>query len=190
LRQRLGAKGEKLILFVGRLVSEKGLKDLVHVMRRLQAKGQKARAVFAGDGPMAKALRRRLPQAQMLGFVTGLPLSQLYASCDLFLFPSRTETFGNVVLEAMASGLPVVGYNAGGVGDILGQSRAGVACDPGDREGLAQACLALLKSPGRARRLAGQGLRESAKRSWGAINGALIQDYRDLALAKPALART
>ncbi len=186
LRQRLSAKGEKLILFVGRLVSEKGLKDLVAVVRRLQAKGQKVRPVFAGDGPMARALRRRLPQAQLLGFVTGLPLSQLYASCDLFLFPSRTETFGNVILEAMASGLPVVAYNAGGVGDILSQSQAGLACEPGDREGLAQACLSLLKSPGRSRLMAGRGLREAAKRSWGAINGALIQDYRDLAQARVA----
>jgi glycosyltransferase involved in cell wall biosynthesis len=181
LRQRLCAKGEKLILFVGRLVSEKGLKDLVAVMRRLQAKGQKVRAVFAGDGPMAKALRRRLPQAQLLGFVTGLPLSQLYASCDLFLFPSRTETFGNVVLEAMASGLPVVAYRSGGVGDILSRSRAGIACQSGDQEGLVQACLSLLQSPSRARQLAGLGLSEAAKRSWGAINGALIEDYRQLA---------
>jgi glycosyltransferase involved in cell wall biosynthesis len=186
LRQRLGAKGEKLILFVGRLVSEKGLKDLVQVVRRLQAKGQKVRAVFAGDGPMARALRRRLPQAQMLGFVTGRPLAQLYASCDLFLFPSRTETFGNVVLEAMASGLPVVAYQAGGGGDILRESGAGLACAPGDKEGLVWACAELLANPGRAHQLARLGLQAAAKRSWVAINGALIQDYRELSLPRAA----
>jgi glycosyltransferase involved in cell wall biosynthesis len=121
-----------------------------------------------------------------LGFVTGRPLAQLYASCDLFLFPSRTETFGNVVLEAMASGLPVVAYQAGGVGDILRESGAGLACAPGDKEGLVWACAELLANPGRAHQLARLGLQAAAKRSWVAINGALIQDYRELSLPRAA----
>src|SRR5690606_3184026 len=90
--------------------------------------------LLAGGGPMFSKLKRtcRNPSVRFLGFRQGEELSELYGSAALFVFPSATETFGNVVLEAMASGLPVIGASAGGVGGIVRHEETGWLCAPGD----------------------------------------------------------
>lgn len=99
------------LVHVGRLAAEKNLDLLVRAYERLKQKDPDVRLLMVGDGPEKGAIRARVPEAIFAGMQTGEALSRHYASADLFVFPSKTETFGNVTLEAMASGLPIVAFN-------------------------------------------------------------------------------
>jgi glycosyltransferase involved in cell wall biosynthesis len=111
-----------VLLSVGRVSAEKGVEDFL----KLDAPGTK---VVVGDGPARAELRRRFPRAVFLGYRKGEELAACYAAADLFVFPSRTDTFGLVVIEALACGLPVTGYAATGPIDIVTDDRCG-ALDP------------------------------------------------------------
>lgn len=103
--------GTPVVLHVGRLAAEKNLAALTDAFIAIRQRQPRARLVLVGDGPERKALRSRLPDAIFAGTRRGEDLAVHYASGDLFLFPSMTETFGNVTLEAMASGLPLAAYD-------------------------------------------------------------------------------
>lgn len=112
LRRQWGVEeGGLAVIFVGRLAPEKNLTLAVNAFRALQARRPDARFVLVGDGPEARELRRLNPDFVFCGMRTGEDLAEHYASGDLFLFPSTSETYGNVVLEAMASGLPVLAFD-------------------------------------------------------------------------------
>jgi glycosyltransferase involved in cell wall biosynthesis len=112
LRDQWGVDGETLaVIYVGRLAAEKNLALAVEAFRALQAQRPKARFVLVGDGPQAGELRRLNPDFVFCGMRTGEDLAAHYASADLFLFPSTSETYGNVVIEGMASGLAVLAYD-------------------------------------------------------------------------------
>lgn len=112
LRQSWGvAPGGRAVLVVGRLAAEKNLELAVSAFAAMRAIDPSLRLVLVGDGPQRESLRRRCPDAVLAGTRTGEDLARHYASADLFLFPSLTETFGNVTLEAMASGLAVVAFD-------------------------------------------------------------------------------
>jgi glycosyltransferase involved in cell wall biosynthesis len=112
LRARWGATdGELVVLHVGRLAAEKNIPVAIDAFRAIQRVGAGARLVIVGDGPVRRELERGAPEAVFCGMRTGEDLATHYASADVFLFPSETETFGNVTLEAMASGLAVVAYD-------------------------------------------------------------------------------
>jgi glycosyltransferase involved in cell wall biosynthesis len=102
---------DPVALYVGRLAAEKNLNLAVDVFLAMRAVNPRAHLVLVGDGPLAASLRVRLPEAVFCGMRTGENLAAHYASADIFLFPSLTETFGNVTLEAMASGLAVVAFD-------------------------------------------------------------------------------
>lgn len=127
-------------LFVGRIALEKNLEALLD----LDLPGS---TVLVGDGPQAKELRRRYPKAHFLGARTGEDLARLYAAADVFVFPSRTDTFGLVLLEALAAGVPVAAYPVPGPLDVLADSGAG-ALD----EDLEQAVQRALRIPAQAAR--------------------------------------
>lgn len=111
LRRVLGIRDDELaVLSVGRLAPEKGVALAIEATRAIRAV-RPARLVVVGDGPLRRTLSDSNPDARFLGHRGGDDLARHYASADLFLFPSRTETFGNVVLEAMASGLPVIAFS-------------------------------------------------------------------------------
>lgn len=111
LRQRWGVQpGDPVLLYVGRLAPEKNLSLLIKAYQAMAQQQARLRLVVVGDGPSADELRRRCPSAIMLGMQSGLELAAIYASADMFLFPSVTETFGNVTPEALASGLAFVAY--------------------------------------------------------------------------------
>lgn len=120
-----------VVLYVGRLAAEKNLDLLVRSFRAVQAQNAAARLVVVGDGPMRPALQAQLPQAHFAGQRRGADLAAHYASADLFLFPSLTETFGNVVPEAMASGLAVVAFDCAAAAQLIEPGLSGelVACD-------------------------------------------------------------
>jgi glycosyltransferase involved in cell wall biosynthesis len=183
-RQRLGAGDDTVVvIYVGRLAPEKGLDIALEAMTTAarQAPGRFLFA-FAGDGPHAVACRARAPRGSVfLGRVEGETLSAFYASANLFVFPSTTDTFGNVLLEAMASRLPVVAADVPPTRELLGNGRHGVLVPPGSPPALAQALLALAADPERRERLAARGLEEASQCSWDAIFDALIADYLDAA---------
>lgn len=112
LRREWGVTADTpVVLHVGRLAAEKNLPALIAAFIAIRQRQRHARLVLVGDGQEAKVLRSRVPDAIFSGLRRGEDLATHYASGDLFLFPSLTETFGNVTLEAMASGLPVVAYD-------------------------------------------------------------------------------
>ncbi|MDD2676891.1 MAG: glycosyltransferase [Methylacidiphilaceae bacterium] len=144
--KRRGATGP-VLLYVGRISKEKELGFLPAVSETLRSRGLKFTLAFVGEGPYRRELTRLLPDALFAGILTGKELSEAYASADLFIFPSTTDTFGNAVLEAMASGLPVVVSDAGGPPELLGQFGIGRVCRAGFREEWAAAISLLLTCP-------------------------------------------
>ncbi len=185
-RERLGADERTVIVaYVGRLAAEKGLDVALAAMHMLQAdSGPHAapRIVFglAGDGPYASYCRRTAPPAPSVHFVGRLTQSALYdfyASADLFIFPSTTDTFGNVLLEAMASGLPVIGADVGPTRELLAAG-GGVTFPPGDAKSLASTIRRLAADPGLRRSLAERGQAFAATCSWDHIFDELVTDYR------------
>jgi len=180
LRKKLGIGKLPLLLFVGRLVAEKDLADLVQAAHGLRSKGHRFHLAFAGDGPYRATLEKELPHDHFFGFIQGEKLSELYASSDLFVFPSTTETFGNVVLEAFASGLPVVGVRKGGVADIVRPKRNGLLARPNDPSDFARHIKALLDHPSMMKKLRKGALATALQYDWPTINGLLISHYEFL----------
>lgn len=112
LRQQWGAEpNDPVLLYVGRLAAEKNLELAVHAFEAVRRRCPRVRLVLVGDGPLGVKLRAQYPQVIFCGMRTGQELATHYASADIFLFPSLTETFGNVTLEAMASGLAIVAFD-------------------------------------------------------------------------------
>jgi glycosyltransferase involved in cell wall biosynthesis len=178
LRARIGASDRPVLLFVGRLVREKNLVTLAEAAAALAQRGQRFKLVLVGDGPMAPELRRALPDAHFAGFQEGEALARWYASADLFVFPSSTETFGNVILEAFASGLPVVAVNQGGARDLVDPGVNGVLADAASPADLAAAIHTLLERPSQITRLGCQAVQTAARYQWPAVNRRLLDGYR------------
>jgi phosphatidylinositol alpha 1,6-mannosyltransferase len=179
-RARWAGAGESLVLYVGRLVADKDLRVLARALELARGEGARLRCVFAGDGPLRKELQQRLPQDHFPGFVRGLALAQLYASADLFAFPSPNETFGNVVLEAMASGLPVLAVDAGGPSDLVQHGHNGWLCPPGDAQAFSKALERLSNDRGLRQGLAAAGLGRAGGFHWRAVHGRLLDSYGQL----------
>lgn len=128
--KKRGALG-KVILYVGRISKEKELEFLARVAESISPEAGLT-FVFVGEGPFLGELKKKIPQGIFTGVLHGLDLSKAYASADLFVFPSTTDTYGNVVVEAMASGLPVVVSNQGGPGELLRDEQDGEVAATGD----------------------------------------------------------
>lgn len=120
-----------VVLHVGRLAAEKNLPALAAAFITISKRQPRARMVLVGEGPEERMLRSRLPEAIFAGTRRGEELASHYASADLFLFPSLTETFGNVTLEAMASGLPLVAYDYAAAGQYVRHGKNGLLADYG-----------------------------------------------------------
>lgn len=108
-----------VLLSVGRLAAEKNLDLIVTTYKSLVQSGRNVKLVFAGDGPYRTALQAQCPDALFMGMCNHAQLAQIYASSDLFLFPSLTETFGNVTLESLASGTPVLAYDCAAATELV-----------------------------------------------------------------------
>jgi glycosyltransferase involved in cell wall biosynthesis len=135
----MDAEGRVLILHVGRLAVEKDVATLVETFRLVRDRlGDRARFCVAGDGPRAAEVREALPFARHLGFLDRATVADLYADADVFVFPSPTETCGLVALEALASGVPVVGADAGGIPESLRDGLTGFLVPPGDAAAFAE----------------------------------------------------
>jgi len=127
LRQAWGVgDNDPVVIYVGRIAPEKNLDLAVHAFRKLQARVPTARYVWVGDGPARADLAAKNPDFIFAGTQLGADLARHYASADIFLFPSLTETFGNVTLEAMASGLAVVAFDQGAAHEHIANGIGGM----------------------------------------------------------------
>jgi glycosyltransferase involved in cell wall biosynthesis len=147
-----------VVLYVGRIAPEKNLELAVAAFRSLQQRVPTARYVWVGDGPVRAALQAKHPDFIFAGTLRGEELATYYASADLFVFPSLSETFGNVVLEAMAAGLPVVAYADGAAREHIGNGSNGIRVAVGNETSFIERSAALatdlprLRDMGRAAR--------------------------------------
>src|SRR5699024_4539877 len=128
---------DKVVSFVSRLVREKNLQNYVDTIKRLKQNDTRIKAMIVGDGPAKKQLEHMLSDAHFTGCVTSIGVRRAYASSDIFLFPSATETFGNVTLEAMSSGLPCVVADATGSRSLVESGVNGYLAAPRDTKAFA-----------------------------------------------------
>lgn len=148
LRQTWGADAERpVVIFVGRLAPEKNLATLIKTIRAMLEAQPNLLPVIVGDGPKASTLRQAIPEAVMPGFQSGEALAAHYASADMMLFPSLTETFGNVTVEALACGVPVVAYNYAAAAKLVAHQRSGLLAEPGDEDAFVAAALEWIGHP-------------------------------------------
>jgi glycosyltransferase involved in cell wall biosynthesis len=182
-RTRFGiGPDDLLVTYIGRLAREKDLARLLEAWKRLEPVRGRAQLVLVGQGPLEEELRRRPVRGVHLGgLLSGRALSEAYASADLFVFPSATETFGNSLLEAMASGLPSLAVRAGGVMEYARHGVNAWLAPPQDTAALTAGLQQLLQDPEQRRRLALGGLATARERGWDAIYDELIEDYRRVA---------
>jgi phosphatidylinositol alpha 1,6-mannosyltransferase len=174
------AADKKLLLFAGRLVWEKDLRTLAAMHARLTRERNDVVLALAGDGPVRKELEDLMPGAVFLGQLNGQDLSHAYASSDLFVFPSTTETFGNVIIEAMASGTVPVCAREGGAAGVVQHGVTGLLATPRDPDDLCAAATYLLDNPARREAMALQGLEFARRQSWHNIFQRMIESYREV----------
>jgi phosphatidylinositol alpha 1,6-mannosyltransferase len=179
VRARMGADDDTpVLLLVSRLVKEKNLADLVRADALLRQAGHRYRLVLVGDGPMRRELEKALPDACFAGHQSGEALARWYASGDVFVFPSTTETFGNVILEAQASGLPAVVVDRGGPPDLVREGETGLIARANDPADFAARVGTLLADPEARRRMGCHAREAAAAHDWSSINGRLLDSYR------------
>ena len=196
LRRSLGlADDDVAIVFLGRLVMEKGLDVFAETIVQLRARGVPHKVLVIGDGPARGWFEEHLPGGIFAGFKTGEALGQALASGDVFFNPSVTETFGNVTLEAMASGLPVVAAGATGSASLVADGVTGQLVAPSgslaaDAEAFAAALAPYCTDPALRRAHGQTGETRACEYSWEAINQVVADTYLRLVTARrAALAR-
>lgn len=175
---------EKVITFVSRLVWEKDLQTFVDVIKRVKSGGNKACAMVVGDGPARKELEDMLPDAHFTGYLKGDDLPRAYASSDIFLFPSDTETFGNVTLEAMSCGLPCVVADATGSKSLIEAGVNGFLAPPRDTEVFSGHVARLVKDDELRVRMGKTARQKALPYAWERVNARLLENYRE-ALQEP-----
>ncbi len=187
LRDESLLAGEINVLYAGRMTKEKGVELLADAFETAHARDPRLHLVLAGGGPEEGALRERLGEhATFLGWQYGADLARVYASADVFLFASRTDTFGQVVLEAQASGLPVVAVAEGGPTSLIEDGETGLLV-PAAAQSLAEAVHQVVDGPLLAERLRRAALQSVRTRTWEAALGRLADGYHR-ALARDRLA--
>jgi len=174
------------MLYAGRLTVEKGVDLLADSFLAARRADPRLHLVLAGGGPEEERLRDRLGDAAtFLGWLSGEELAVTYASADLMLFCSQTDTFGQVLLESQASGLPVVAVGVGGPAELIDSGRSGVLCPP-DAEAIGEVVARLAASPAEREELARGGLAAVRDRTWDAALGRLADGWRRALAARSA----
>ncbi len=189
------AENKVILLYVGRVSWEKNLRLLVQAYRRMNS--QQCHFVIVGEGPASVEMQQELMglPVTFTGYLTGEALATAYASADVFAFPSRTETFGQVVLEAMASGLPVVGLVAEGVCDLVDNEKTGLLIDDRRLQGAEQVAEyrkqleCLVQDRQKRLEMSYAALMEAQRRSWYEAMECLVRGYQEvIEAAQPLVA--
>ncbi|MEX0599355.1 MAG: glycosyltransferase, partial [Rhodothermales bacterium] len=188
-RSRHGfAPDDVVVSYVGRLVREKGLDVAASVIERLHRDGSNVRSLIVGDGPLRESLRKRLTETIFTGHLDGDALSTAYASSDIFLFPSDSEAFGNVIVEAMASGLPVVCAAGTGAGSHVADGRTGLVAPPRDADAFYDRTRRLVRDRALRETMGRRARAAAASYDWSQTLQN-ISNYYDEAIATMALRR-
>jgi glycosyltransferase involved in cell wall biosynthesis len=178
------ADGDVAIGFLGRLVMEKGLDAFADTMAELRRRGVKHKVLVVGDGPARGWFEERLPDAAFTGFQHGADLGRAVAAMDVLFNPSVTETFGNVTLEAMACGVPVVAARATGSSCLVADGVNGALVPPGSPAAYADALAAYIADPALRARNGRAGEERSRNYTWDAINQTVADTYLRLIEAR------
>ena len=189
LRRALGVEDKTVFLYVGRVAYEKDLDILCEGYKNIKEKyGNRIALIITGEGPYLDKCRAVFPSGTIFtGFKRGAELSELYASADIFVCPSSTETFGNVILEAMASGLPVIGADSGGLKEIITHNRNGLKFKARHAGELADCMTELFEKAGLRNYVKENGISFSRNRSWNRIIGGLIGIYEEVCREKAVI---
>ncbi|MGI9141490.1 MAG: glycosyltransferase family 4 protein [Gemmatimonadaceae bacterium] len=183
MRLRFGAGPDTIVVaYIGRIAAEKGLAVAAAAMQRL-TDDRRIRFVVVGEGPYEKRLRALSPEGTLFtGRLSGDALAEAYASADLFVFPSTTDTFGQVLVEAMASGLPIVAADAGPTREVVGDA-AGTVVPPGDDARFAAELRRLSADAPTRALMAAAANKAASERSWTSVFDDLVRDYNTIAVA-------
>jgi glycosyltransferase involved in cell wall biosynthesis len=176
-RRQFGPDDKPIVLFVSRLVWEKDLRVLADAYKLLSAQRGDFRMVIVGDGHARAEFETMMPGAHFLGYQSGLTLAESFASADIFMFPSTTETFGLVTLEAMASGLAPVAAQMGGAQEIIEEGCSGLFAVPLSGKDLATKVRWLLDHPSRRVSIAAQAHRRAQMYRWESVLAQLFESY-------------
>jgi glycosyltransferase involved in cell wall biosynthesis len=165
--RKFGEKnGAVHLLYVGRISKEKDLDVLAQAYRQLRDEGLPIQLYLVGDGPYLEKLNEALPEAVFTGYLRGKELATAYASADVFVFPSTTDTFGNVVIEAQASGIPVIVSDTGGPKELIKANVNGVITKSHDVEDLTRAIRDLVNDKGKRDQMSLHARQAVVDRSW------------------------
>lgn len=166
-----GLSNEKKVIYVGRVAKEKDLDVLPEVWKKVQAEIPSAVLVIVGDGPYMSELKSQLKNYHVVftGFMKGEPLYSAFASSDVFVFPSTTDTFGNVVIEALASGCPAIVSDIGGPKDIVRHGVTGYVTEGKNPESIADALIEILTDDGKRKKMSAAARSYAETQSWETI---------------------
>lgn len=180
LRASWGAgPADPVVIHVGRLAAEKNYPLLFRAFDAIKAAEPRARLVLVGDGPLLAACQRRRPDALFTGFYTGANLARHYASGDIYLHTSVTETFGNVVTEALGSGLAVAAFDYAAAHEFIRTGENGLAAPVGDEAAFVTNAVRLAREPELRQRLAARGAATARALSWDAIVDRFLADLQE-----------
>ncbi len=181
-RRNLGIEDDEVVvLFVSRLVWEKCLDVLSGTLHQLRDRGVRHRAIVIGSGPAREELQAMAPpDVIFMGHMEGDDLTTAYASSDVFLFPSATETFGNVTLEAMASGLPVVGADAPGTASLVLDQSTGYLCPPADEHAFSVALEKLIVDESLRGGMSQAAIEEAQRYDWDKVLSKMVTYYDEV----------
>jgi glycosyltransferase involved in cell wall biosynthesis len=186
LRQSWGVEGEgPVCLYVGRVAAEKNLALVEKTFAAIQVWHPKAKMVWVGDGPSARQLAVDHPDHHFAGMKTGVELAAHYASADLFIFPSLTETYGNVVAEAMASGLPVIAFRSAAAAELIVSQKNGMVASPGDERAYVEGALWMLEEEERLGKMAEAARATMLPRNWAGVVEAFETVAREAMASRP-----
>ncbi len=179
VRKKYKIRRKYLLTYVGRIAPEKDIHTLLNVANSLPPPlNDQIQWLVVGDGPMREEIEQNAPSNMLFtGYLSGQDLAEVYSASDLFVFPSSTETFGNVVLEALASGTPVVAANSGGVRNILQTGVNGILCEPGNVRDFTQCIIKLLINDSKRKQLGLEGRKYALTQKWDTINENLLHQY-------------
>ena len=168
-----------VLLAVGRVAAEKNVELALRAFEAARAAHPATRMVVVGDGPARARLEAAHPGARFVGVRSGADLAAHYASADVFVFPSLTDTFGNVVMEALASGLAVVSHDCAAASEHVADGRSGVLVAPGDEAGFIAATAALAGDPARRAGLAAGAVAAARRATWDEVLARFETDLQD-----------
>lgn len=182
IREQWGISKKHLLTYVGRLAPEKDVNTLLAIANALPAEmNEQVQWFVIGDGPLREELEKEAPaNMTFTGYLTGEQLAEIYSASDLFVFPSPTETFGNVVIEALASGTPAITANSGGVKNIIKSGVTGYLCETGNENAFASAIMKLLENGSLRSQFGIEARNYALTQSWDRIFDHLLWHYQTI----------